>query len=152
MTFNRWFDFLELYLARQKPQLTAGQKGLAPVIYQTVFGIPGVTLPDDPIQAEPDYAAAKSAYEKLKQVRILFDNGAGSATPGQPYPGFERSFSRFPLPGTKARSFYLARGGRLSDHKPGPLRCGVLQMGPQRPPGDRLHRKHRWRRSLGRDP
>ena len=119
LTFNRWYDFLELYLARQKPQLTAGQKGLAPVIYQTVFGIPGVTLPDDPIQAEPDYAAAKSAFEKLKQVRILFDNGAGSATPGQPYPGFERSFSRFPLPGTKARSFYLAGGGRLSDHKPG---------------------------------
>ena len=32
----------------------------------------------------PTYAAAKSAFEKLKQVRILFDNGAGSATPGQP--------------------------------------------------------------------
>ena len=78
-----------------------------------------MTLPDDPIQAEPDFAAAKSAYEKLKRVRILFDNGAGSATPGQPYAGFERSFSRFPLPGTKARSWYLGGNGRLSDHKPG---------------------------------
>ncbi len=75
-----------------------------------------MTLPDDPIQAEPDFAAAKSAYEKLKQVRILFDNGAGSATPGQPYAGFERSFSRFPLPGTKARSWYL--GGKRASLRP----------------------------------
>ena len=119
VTFNRWYDFLQLYVARQKPELTPSQKALAPIIYQTVFGIPGVTLPDDPIQAEPDFASAKSAYEKLKRVRILFDNGAGSATPGQPYAGFERSFSRFPLPGTKARSWYLGGNGRLSDHKPG---------------------------------
>ena len=121
LTFNRWYDFLKLYVARQKPELTPGQKAIAGTIYQLAMGISGVTVPDDPIQTEPDFAAAKSAYEKLKQVRILFDNGAGSATPGQPQAGFERSFSRFPLPGTKARSWYLAGGGRLSDkpHKAG---------------------------------
>jgi predicted acyl esterase len=116
-TFNRWYDFLELYVARQKPQLSPTQKALAPVIYQTVFGIPGVTLPADPIQSEPDYASAKTAYEKLKQVRILFDNGAGGA-PGLPYQGFERSFSRFPLPKTTARSWYLGGFGVLTDRKP----------------------------------
>ena len=84
LTFNRWYDFLKLYVARQKPELTPGQKAIAGTIYQLAMGISGVTVPDDPIQAEPDFAAAKSAYEKLKQVRILFDNGAGSATPGQP--------------------------------------------------------------------
>jgi putative CocE/NonD family hydrolase len=51
-------------------------------------------------------------------VRILFDNGAGGATPGAPVPGFERSFSRFPLPGTRARSWYLAAGGALADAAP----------------------------------
>ncbi len=41
------------------------------------MGIPGVQLPDDPIQQEPDFAAALAAFEALPPVRILFDNGAG---------------------------------------------------------------------------
>ena len=82
------------------------------------MGVPGVTLPDDPIQAQPSYAAARAAFEALPPVRILFDNGAGGATPGAPVPGFERSFSRFPLPGTRARSCYLAAGGALADAEP----------------------------------
>ena len=35
-----------------------------------------------------------------------------------PLPGFERSFSRFPIPGVKARSWYLAGGGSLRDKRP----------------------------------
>jgi putative CocE/NonD family hydrolase len=49
-------------------------------------------------------------------VRILFENGAGGQ-PGAPVPGFERSFARFPLPGTRARSWYLRAGGSLADGK-----------------------------------
>ena len=47
----------------------------------------------------------------------MFDNGAGSTTAGAPYPGFEQSFSRFPIPGTQARSWYLGAGGTLSAGK-----------------------------------
>jgi predicted acyl esterase len=76
------------------------------------MGIPGVTLPRDPIQEQPTYAGALAAFERLAPIRILFDNGAGGSSPGQPYPGFEQSFSRFPLPGTSARTWYFrARGG-----------------------------------------
>jgi predicted acyl esterase len=113
-TFTRWYDFLELYVARQAPRLSDTVKGLAPTIFSTAFGIPGVTLPDDPIQAQPSYAAALAAFEQLPSVRILFDNGAGAA-PGLPVPGFEQSFPAFPLPGTTARSWYLGAGGALSD-------------------------------------
>jgi predicted acyl esterase len=77
-----------------------------------------VTLPSDPIQGLPSYGAALAAFERLPQVRILFDNGAGSSTPGNPVPGFERSFPRFPLPGTTARSWYLNDTGDLTDAKP----------------------------------
>ena len=84
------------------------------MIYQSVLGVPGVTLPDDPIQAEPDFASAKAAFESLRPVRILFDNGAANA-PGAPGPGFEKSFSSFPAPKTSARSWYLGRGGKLRD-------------------------------------
>src|SRR5215218_9613327 len=54
-TFNRWYDFLELFVARQKPELTSGQKAFAPAIYASVMGIPGVHLPRDRIQQQPDY-------------------------------------------------------------------------------------------------
>jgi hypothetical protein len=111
-TFNRWYDFLELYVARRKPQLPQGIRDAAPVIFKTAMGIDGVMLPDDPIQAQPSYEAALAAFEALPSVRILFENGAGSATPLAPLSGFERSYDRFPLPGTAARSWYLAEGAR----------------------------------------
>ena len=58
-----------------------------------------MTLPPDPIQQQPTYEAALAAFEGLPPVRILFDNGAGGPSPGEPYPGFEQSFSEFPDPG-----------------------------------------------------
>src|SRR6185437_5323089 len=58
--------------------------------------------------------------EALPEVRILFDNGAGTSptgttTAGDPYPGFEQSFSSFPIPGTTARFWYLRSDGTLND-------------------------------------
>ncbi len=112
-TFNRWSDFLELYVAKQLPatdslQIQAG----APVIYQEAMGITGVTLPLDPIQLQPTYAAAKAAFDDLRPIRVLFDNGAGSQ-PGFPLPGFEKSFSKFPIPKARAHSWFLRGGGKL---------------------------------------
>jgi predicted acyl esterase len=115
-TFLRWFDFLKLFVARQAPHMSAATRALAPALYQTVLGVPGVSFPADPIQQEPSYGAALKAFKHLARVRILFDNGAG-ATPGQPLPGFEHSFSRFPIPGTQARSWYLGASGTLSPAK-----------------------------------
>jgi predicted acyl esterase len=117
-TFNRWYDFLELYVAQQAPIMnSAAIQAGAPAIYQAAMGINGVTLPPDPIQQQPTYAGALSAFEQLPPIRILFDNGAGSS-PGNPSPGFEQSFPSFPIPGTVARSWYLAADGGLADKKP----------------------------------
>jgi predicted acyl esterase len=116
-TFVRWYDFLELYVAHRRPQLPSSIRDAAPVIFSSAMGVAGVTLPDDPIQSQPTYDAARAAFEALPPVRILFDNGAGSA-PGAPVPGFERSFARLPAPGTSARSWYLAAGGALADAAP----------------------------------
>jgi predicted acyl esterase len=117
-TFVRWYDFLELFVAGRAPHMPAAVKANAPTIYSLAMGIPGVTLPDDPIQAQPDYASALAAFERLPSVRVLFDNGAGSATVGAPFASFERSFSRFPIPGTQARLWYLAPAGVLSETRP----------------------------------
>jgi predicted acyl esterase len=116
-TFTRWYDFLELYVARRAPRLPSASKGLAPTLFNVVMGVPGVNLPDDPIQGQPTYRDALAAFERLPAVRILFDSGAGNA-PGAPVPGFERSFARFPIPGTRARSWYLGAGGGLAASRP----------------------------------
>src|SRR5207253_3507563 len=81
-----------------------------------VFGIQGpMTLPPDPIQEQPTYDLARAAFEALKPIRVLFDNGAGNSNAGWPYPGFERSYLSFPIPGTTARSWYVAPNGALAD-------------------------------------
>jgi hypothetical protein len=127
-TYNRWYDFLQLYVAKQAPMVNAAlTAAAAPVIYQGAMGVPQdhvVTMPLDPIQTMPVYDDALAAFEKLPSVRVLFDNGAGSSpfgqsTPGDPYPGFEKSFSQLPVPGTVARRWYFGPGGTLSDRATG---------------------------------
>ena len=100
-TFNRWYDFLELYVAREAPSTKAAtiRARRAGRSTRRRWGSTGVTLPPDPIQEQPTYAGALAAFEQLPPVRVLFDNGAGGSSPGHPLPGFEQSFSRFPVPG-----------------------------------------------------
>ncbi|HEV2922595.1 MAG TPA: CocE/NonD family hydrolase [Solirubrobacteraceae bacterium] len=126
-TYNRLYDFLELYVAHQAPIVNqAVPRAAAPLVYQTALGLPQgdlVTLPPDPIQLQPTYESALSAFEALPQVRVLFDNGAGtsptgSTTAGDPYPAFEQSFSGLPIPGTTAQSLYFGPGGTLNEQKP----------------------------------
>jgi uncharacterized protein len=118
-TFNRWYDFLQLYVAKRAPILaSAAIRAAAPLIYQEAMGISGVTLPPDPVQLQPTYGSALKAFESLKQVRVLFDNGAGGLSPGRPYPGFEKSFDEFPVPGTEAKAWYLSPAGALSSSPP----------------------------------
>jgi predicted acyl esterase len=123
-TFDRLYDFLELFVAHRAPRY--GRlivHAAAPLIYQMALGVPArdiVTLPPDPVQEQPTYAKALADFTALPAVRVLFDNGAGASptggvTPGNPYPAFEQSFSAFPIPGTTARSWYLGPQGTLGE-------------------------------------
>jgi uncharacterized protein len=117
--FNRLYDFLQLYVAREAPiTKSAVIQAAAIPIFQAVFGIDGMTLPPDPIQLQPTYDLAKAAFEAQPPIRVLFDNGAGNSNAGWPYPGFERSFSSWPIPGATARSWYLAPSGALANQAP----------------------------------
>jgi predicted acyl esterase len=126
-TYNRWYDFLSLYVAKQAPiENSAVTRAAAPVIFQGAMGLPQdepVTLPIDPIQLQPTYDLALEAFEAQPSVRVLFDNGAGASptgqeTPGNPYPGFEKSFASWPVPGTTAQRWHLGPGGVLTDAAP----------------------------------
>ncbi|MDQ1696958.1 MAG: uncharacterized protein QOJ03_2311, partial [Frankiaceae bacterium] len=130
-TYNRLYDFLSIYVGHQSPSVYAAQvQAAAPVVYQAALGVPqddAVTLPPDPIQAQPTVDAAQSAFEALPSVRVLFDNGAGSNpgasnNDGDPYPGFEQSFPSFPIAGTRAQRWYLGPNGTLTDKAPGAKR------------------------------
>ncbi len=108
-TFNRWFDFLSLYVAHRTPVISDAVRAQAPAIFAAFTGVQGVTLPDDPIQRAGGYDTALAAFQALPSVRIRFDNGAGAA-PGTPVAGFEQSFARFPLPGTTSRTWSFGAG------------------------------------------
>ena len=123
-TYNRMFDFFEIYVAQESPALKSALVHLSwPIAMQAIFGIDGpgglppvtATLPSDPIQTQPTLALAKQAFEAQPSIRVLFDNGAGNSNPGWPYPSFEQSFPSFPIPDTEARSWYLGPDGKLAD-------------------------------------
>jgi predicted acyl esterase len=126
-TFDRLDDFLSVFVAHESPK--GGRpllEAAAPTIYKQAMGLPNgdeVTLPPDPIAEQSTYSGALAAFTALPQVRVLFDNGAGTSpkgnkTAGNPYPGFEQSFSSFPIPGTTARSWYLGPDGELGEQAP----------------------------------
>ncbi len=122
VTFNHWYDFLQLFVAKRPPILaSAAIQAAAPVIYEEAMGIQGVTLPPDPVQAQPTYESALAAYEELKPIQVLFDSGAGGRSAGDPYPAFEAGFDEFPVPGTKARAWYLSPEGGLGGEAPAGL-------------------------------
>jgi uncharacterized protein len=133
-TAVRRYDFLSLFVAQRQPDLTPGLRALAPELYQLAMGISGVQFPPDPIEDEPDYASALAAFKAQPPIRILFDNGAGSSTPGAPVPAFEQSFARFPIPGTRAVSWYLEPGGTLSDTPVGPRGVDAFKWAPRTRP------------------
>jgi predicted acyl esterase len=126
-TYNRWYDFLQLFVARQAPiQNSAITRAAAPVIYQQALGLPPtevVTLPVDPIQLLPTYELALAAFQALPTVRVLFENGGGDsptgpASPGNPYAAFAEDFPSLPVPGTIARTWYFGPNGTLGDAPP----------------------------------
>ena len=133
-TYNRWYDFLQLYVNEQAPIVdSAPTRAAAPVIYQQAMGLPQdsvVTLPRDPIQEIPNYEDALAAFEELPQVRVLFENGAGTSPTGQkvagdPYPAFEYSFSEFPIKNTAPQKWYFGPKGTLSDEQLHPKLSGI---------------------------
>ena len=146
-TYERLYDFLELYVAKEAPILKSGLVNLSwPVAMQAIFGISGpggtppvATLPPDPIQLQPTYGLAKAAFDAQPQIRVLFDNGAGnSSNPGWPYPAFEKSFSSFPIPGHHG-SLLVSRQRRRTRRWAGrDRRRRQVHLGRARPAADRF--------------
>ncbi len=120
-TLTRLIDFYDLYVEHRAPPVISAslRSEIGGVLYQAEMGISGVALPPDPIQGLPSYRGALAKFDALPEIRVMFDNGAGkgplgNGKPGDPYPGFVATFKRFPIPGTRARSWYLGPHGSLA--------------------------------------
>ncbi|MGH8980038.1 MAG: CocE/NonD family hydrolase [Acidimicrobiales bacterium] len=118
-TYDRWYDFLELFVAHRAPIVNAAVvHAAAPVVYQSAMGLPQtdlVTLPATPIQQLPTYGAALAAFERTPEIRVLFTNGAGTSptgqqTAGNPYPAFEQGFTAASQSGSGAEPGALVSG------------------------------------------
>ena len=157
-TFDRWYDFLELFVAHQAPIVdSAVIRAAAPVIYQDAMGLPDtdpITLPLDPIQAIPTYSAALAAFEQtagdpgaLRQRRRVLAHRnleCGRSLPrlregllGVPHSGNDRS-DLVPRPTRHARRPATCQRGHQ-----------LVYLERQHPPTHRLREQHGKRRPLG---
>jgi predicted acyl esterase len=108
---GRYADFLDLYVGRRVPGTTKGF--IAPLLAESLTGVPGLQLPKGLDYSGMDYAQALKKFEAQKPIRILFEEGAAKGQPsGSPLPRFVRGFDSWPIPQARAKAWYLGpRGG-----------------------------------------
>jgi predicted acyl esterase len=116
---DRWYEFLEFYVAHRVPHLSPALRALAPVIFQSATGIGGVQLPPDRFDNTQTYASQLAKYRAEPPVRILFENGVGHRDNlGAPFGDYEISFPSWPPPNVKPTSWYFQPDQKLAPSAP----------------------------------
>ncbi len=119
LVLARWFEFLELYVARRVPRLPDWVRSIAASEFAREFDSTDLAFESDRFAdfADDDYAGVVAAYESELPVRVLFDSGGDHAQPGAPKAAFSAEYERWPPP-HETRTFFLADGGALADAAP----------------------------------
>jgi predicted acyl esterase len=120
---TRWAEFLDFYVARRVPRIPDAVRATAALGYLRVAGTP-LELPPDRFAGETDFDAAFARYQTDPPVRVLFDNGAGTPTPGAPVPAFEAGHDHWPVREATATDYYFGPDGSLTTAKPRRARGG----------------------------
>lgn len=118
LVLSRWFEFLELYVARRIPVLNGFVRVAAAPEFAREFGVDGLGFEPDRFADQGSYAAARAAYEAEPSVRVLFENGAGHTTPGAPVARFEHTYPVWPPPDALTRRWHLSDAGVLAATPP----------------------------------
>lgn len=121
-----WIAFLDLYVAGRVPD-PGRVAAFAPVIYQEILGpgTPTPPLPADPFDDVTDFETARARFEADPPVRVLMENGAGSAIAGLPAPTFELGFSEWPPREIVPTTWYFGPEGHLTSRRPRRRTAGV---------------------------
>lgn len=118
-TITRWLEFLDVYVADEVPKPEPLLSTLAPVFYQALAGAPSGPLPAIRFTDDTSVAQARRQFERqTPRVRVLFDNGAGSAGPGALQPVWEVDTTAWPPPDAVPTTFVAGPGGTLTERGP----------------------------------
>jgi len=116
---DRWYEFLEFYVARRVPHVSPTIRALAPAIIQAATGIAGVQLPPDRFDNTQTYASQLAKYQAEPPVRILFENGVGDPNNlGAPLGDYSISFPSWPPPNAKPTAWYFQPDQKLAPSVP----------------------------------
>ncbi|MEY3011658.1 MAG: hypothetical protein RIT45_393 [Pseudomonadota bacterium] len=108
--------FLDLHVARRKPNLGGYLPLLAPQFSGIVFGT-NTGLPEDRWKSVADYDAALAKWKAEPPVQLRMEVG-GMENPGEPISRFWLPLPSWPPPATKARRYYFQPDGSMADAKP----------------------------------
>jgi predicted acyl esterase len=114
---REWVTFLELFVAKRVPIDRPVSRGIAPTLYEQVFGVTDMTVGPSRFGGAASYEAAVAAWKAEPKLRALFESGAGGPTIGEPIPTFEQSFPSWPPPTTPLR-LYAQPDGSLGPSLP----------------------------------
>lgn len=111
-------EFLQLYLVGIVPEIPAGTRAFAPLLWSTIAGISGLSFPPDRFTGMT-YADARAAFEAEPPVRILWETGnADGFIPGALMPRGESRYDAWPIPEAKPTAYFLQPDGRLRRRRP----------------------------------
>ena len=114
--FNRYADFLLLYVARTPP--TNFFKGIVGLnLAQTLTGMTNLHAVADDSYVGLDLKQSRKLYNSTPPIRVIFEEGAASGEPsGAPVGRFEHRFASWPIPRAQLQRWFLTPGGKLSGH------------------------------------
>lgn len=115
LSLLRWWEFLELFVARRTPWLNPLFATLASGELSSQFRVPGLTLEPTRFPRGMPYLEALALYETEARVRVLFEVGGDHPTPNAPVARFEQSFASWPPPEAQPRIWHLGPAGSLLD-------------------------------------
>jgi predicted acyl esterase len=118
-TITRWLEFLDIFVAQRIPTEPGLLAVLAPQLYETISGAPSGPLPAVRFTHDATVAEARADFiAQDPRIRLLMDNGAGSAGAGAMQPVWEIDLPAWPPPAAVATTYWLGPHGSLSATRP----------------------------------
>jgi len=115
--FQRWTEFLDLYVARRIPELPPAARIGVPSAINAVFG-EGVGLGPDRFEGYDSYEEALADYEADDPFTVVFENGAATDNVGAPGGTTEATFTEWPPPEAEPQTLYFQPDGSLAEAEP----------------------------------
>lgn len=110
---GRYMEFLQLYVGKKVPDLSAGP-GIAAALGGAIWGV-STFAPFENRFDGMTYDEALAAFEADKPVRVFFEQGGNAEfSPGTPEPNFVAQFDAWPIPEAQATTWQLGENGVLA--------------------------------------